>query len=57
MQTLAQNGPANRDPRIPVSIRIPKSIDRAIEIAAAHRDCSKQQVIEEALRAYLGSAA
>jgi hypothetical protein len=45
------------DARVPVSIRLRKRIDRAVEIEAARRDWSKQQLIEEALLAYLGSCA
>jgi predicted HicB family RNase H-like nuclease len=59
MQTISQNDNGNRgsDVMVSVSIRIPKSVDRAVEIAAAHKDCSKQQLVVEALRAYLMTGA
>jgi predicted transcriptional regulator len=60
MQTIPQPDSGNEPVpglRVPVTIRIPKSIDRQVEIAAAMRDCSKQQLIEDALRMFLGQQA
>lgn len=54
MQTIPQNdtgGGAER--RVSVTIRLPKSIDRAVELWAAQFDSTKQQLIEDALRSYL----
>lgn len=56
MTNVAQHEPGGEGPRVQVSIRIPKSIDRAVEITAAHRDVSKQSLIEEAIRVFLGAA-
>jgi predicted DNA binding CopG/RHH family protein len=59
MQTISQSASENRPPDVlvPVSVRLPKSLDRAVKIAAIHRGCSKQHLVEEALRAYLGAEA
>lgn len=39
-----------------VAFRLPKAVDRAVETEAHRRDVAKQQVIEEAIRQYLGLA-
>jgi len=56
MQHIPQNEPDLKqlllERRVPVQARIPKSLDRKVEIEAAERDISKQQLIEEAIRAY-----
>ena len=46
--------PAIAEEKITVAFRIPRSIDRAVEVEAAHRSVQKQQLIEDAIRAYLG---
>jgi hypothetical protein len=43
------------DVKVPLSIRWPKSVDRAVEIAAAQRDCSKWQLITDAVVQYLAT--
>ena len=57
MQTILQDGEVNKEPKVFVAVRIPKSLDRAIETIAFHRECRKQEVVEEALRAYLANGA
>lgn len=52
MQTIAQTETPNEE-RVNLQVRVPKSVDRAVEIECAHRDVSKQQLVEQALRAYL----
>jgi hypothetical protein len=59
MQNIAQCDTESREPevRVSVTLRLLKSTDRAVEIAAAHRDCSKQQLVEDALCAFLAADA
>lgn len=57
MPTIAQTErPNSEGQRVPVTIRLLRSIDRAVEIVAAHRDVSKQALIEAALRAFLAQS-
>jgi hypothetical protein len=51
MQTIAQSTPPEE--RLRVTIRLPKSVDRAMEDEAYFRDVSTQQVDEEAVRKQL----
>jgi predicted transcriptional regulator len=36
-----------------LSVRLPRPLDRALAIRAAEQECSKQSIVEEAVRAYL----
>lgn len=52
MRTITQA--ENTKKRITVTVRLPRTVDRAVEGIAHERDIPKQQVIEEALRSFLG---
>lgn len=47
MQTIPQS---ENEERIPVTVRIPKSLDRSVERVTTELDSTKQQFIEEAIR-------
>lgn len=42
------------EPSVVIRFHIRKVVDRAVEIEAARLDCTKQQIIEDALRKFLG---
>jgi hypothetical protein len=49
METITQTE-GTQEARVFVSTRIPKSLDRKMELAIVARDATKQQFIEDALR-------
>lgn len=54
MQNVPQNEKGSeREVKTSLTVRLPKALDRELEHAATDRDLSKQQVVEDALRAYL----
>jgi predicted HicB family RNase H-like nuclease len=60
METITQSGNGNGaapERLANLAVRVPKSVDRALEIEAARRDIRKRDLVEEALRAFLGMQA
>jgi hypothetical protein len=45
------------EPKINLCVRFPKSLDRKLEIAAVHLDCTKTQYVIDAVASRLASEA
>jgi hypothetical protein len=43
----------NIDPEVNLKVRIPKSLDRAIEAEVYKRDTTKKALVEQSIRAFL----
>jgi hypothetical protein len=46
----------DRKTKTSITVRLPKPLDKAIELACVKSETSKQQLIENAVRAYLGKS-